>query len=198
MQSGPRASAARSRSLWIGPLLALAALVATVGCTRSYYHNYADNDVYHILKERLFDWRWQVPERPVEAPPISRMADLNDPNHEPLITDEVAARKFQVSSRFPFEYRGWNKRGITPIEDLSWQPYVPLESDGKVLLSKDSIMRIAMVNSRDYQFAFENVYLSALSLTLARFQFMVQGYSNWGRVLFAFDRRIDHLDESDE
>ena len=41
-------------------------------------------------------------------------------------------------------------------------------------------MRIAMVNSRDYQFAFENVYLSALSLTLARFQFMIQGYSNWG------------------
>jgi hypothetical protein len=57
---------------------------------------------------------------------------------------------------------------------------VPLQSDGKVLLSKDSIMRIAMVNSRDYQFAFENVYLSALSLTLARFQFMIQGYSNWG------------------
>ena len=41
-------------------------------------------------------------------------------------------------------------------------------------------MRIAMVNSREYQFAFENVYLSALTLTLARFQFMVQGYSNWG------------------
>ena len=41
-------------------------------------------------------------------------------------------------------------------------------------------MRIAMVNSREYQFAFENVYLSALSLTLARFQFMIQGYSNWG------------------
>ena len=64
------------------------------------------------------------------------MADLNDPNHEPIVTDEVAARRFQVSSRFPFEYHGWNKRGITPIEDLSWQPYVPLESDGKVLLEQ--------------------------------------------------------------
>ena len=92
----------------------------------------------------------------------------------------MAARRFQVSSRFPFEYHGWKKRGTTPIEDLSWQPYVPLESDGKILLSKDSIMRIAMINSRDYQFAFENLYLSALSLTLARFQFMIQGYSNWG------------------
>ncbi len=185
MQATPRAvgkprKRSRSRSLWNWSLVALAALVATGGCTRAYYHNYADNDVYNILKERLFDWRWKVPERPVEAPPISRMADLNDPNHVPLVTDDVAARRFQVSSRFPLEYHGWKNRGTTPIEDLSWQPYVPLESDGKVLLSKDSIMRIAMVNSREYQFAFENLYLSALSLTLTRFQFMIQGFSNWG------------------
>ncbi len=185
MQGFPRAVGSsfdreRSRKYRIWLPVALAALLASAGCTRAYYHNYADNDVYNILKERLFDWRWKVPERPVEAAPISRMADVNDPNHVPLVTDEVAARRFQVSSRFPFEYHGWKKRGTTPIEDLSWQPYVPLESDGKVLLSKDSIMRIAMVNSRDYQFAFENVYLSALSLTLARFQFMIQGYSNWG------------------
>ena len=166
--------------VWKWQFAALAAILATAGCTRAYYHDYADNDVYRILKERLFDWRWQVPERAVEAPAISRMADHNDPNHEAIVTDEVAARRFQVSSRFPFEYHGWKKRGMTPIEDLSWQPFVPLESDGKVLLSKDSIMRIGMINSRDYQFAYENVYLSALSLTLARFQFMIQGYSNWG------------------
>ncbi len=156
MQAFPRAVGSpfvreRSRRYRVGLSMALAALLATAGCTRAYYHNYADNDVYNILKERLFDWRWKVPERPVEAAPVSRMADLNDPNHVPLVTDEVAARRFQVSSRFPFEYHGWKKRGTTPIEDLSWQPYVPLESDGKVLLSKDSIMRIAMVNSREYQ-----------------------------------------------
>ncbi len=161
-------------------LAALCAVLLAAGCTRRYYHDYADNDVYHILKERGFDWRWRVPERPVEAAPKSRMADLNDPNHVPIVPDEVAARKFQVSARFPWEYRGWKNRGTTPIEDLSWQPYVPLESDGKILLSKDSIMRIGMINSRDYQFAYENLYLTALTLTLARFQFMIQGYSNWG------------------
>ena len=173
-------SGERSAKLWKWPWALLAALMVISGCTCAYYHDFADNDSYRILKQRLIDWRWRVPERQVEAAPVSRMADLNDPNHEPLVTDEVAVRRFQVSSRFPFEYRGWKHRGVTPIEDLSWQPYVPLESDGTVLLSKDSIMRIGMVNSREYQFAFENVYLSALSLTLARFQFMIQGYSNWG------------------
>jgi outer membrane protein TolC len=153
---------------------------ANLGCTRSYYRDYADSDSYGILKERLFDWRWRVPERPVEADPRSRMADHNDPNHVPILPDDVAARPFQVSSRFPFEFAGWKKRGTSPIEDLSWQPYIPTESDGKVLLSKDSIMRLGMMNSRDYQTEYEGVYLAALSLTLARFQFMIQGYSNWG------------------
>ena len=155
------------------------ALLAGFGCTRAYYRDYADNDVYGIFKERLFDWRWRVPERPVEADPRSRMADLNDPNHVPIVPDEVAARRFQVSRQFPFEYRFWRKRGMTPIEDLSWQPFVPLDADGKVLLGKDSIMRLAMINSRDYQTAYESLYLAALALTLARFQFMIQGFSIW-------------------
>ena len=74
--------------------LALLCMVAqaNLGCTRTYYRDYADSDVYGILKERLIDWRWRVPERPVEADPRSRMADLNDPNHVPIVPDEVAAQ----------------------------------------------------------------------------------------------------------
>ena len=84
----------------------LSALVLIApACTRTYYHDYADNDVYGILKERLFDWRWRVPERPVEADPRSRMGDSNDPNHVPIVPDEVAARQFPglvaVSVRVP-------------------------------------------------------------------------------------------------
>ena len=108
------------------------------------------------------------------------MGDRNDPNHVPIVPDDLAARPFQVSSRFPFEFHGWKKRGFTPIEDLSWQKYIPVEDDGRVLLSRDSVMRLGIANSRNYQFQYENVYLAALSLTLARFQFMVQGFSNWG------------------
>src|SRR6516165_1840826 len=88
------------------------------GCTRAYYHDFADRDVYGILKERLFDWRWRVPERLVEADHRSRMADFADPNHEPIPPDEPAARDFQISNRFPHEFRGWKKRGIAPIEYL--------------------------------------------------------------------------------
>src|SRR5438552_3735924 len=124
---GNARGSARRRRVWAWRLALCAVALAGLGCTRAYYRDYADSDVYGILKERLFDWRWRVPERPVEADPRSRMADNNDPNHEPIVPDEVAARRFQVSNRFPFEYRFWRKRGTTPIEDLSWQPYIPTE-----------------------------------------------------------------------
>ncbi|MFI5459848.1 MAG: hypothetical protein ACHRXM_30880, partial [Isosphaerales bacterium] len=181
---GKDRGSARPRRVWRWRLVSVcAAALAGLGCTRAYYRDYADSDVYGILKERLVDWRWRIPERPVEADPRSRMADHNDPNHVPIVPDEVAARQFQVSNRFPFEYRFWRKRGTTPIEDLSWQPFIPTEPDGKVLLSKDSIMRLGIMNSRDYQFQEETLYLAALSLTLARFQFMIQGTSIWN-ILF--------------
>ncbi len=155
-------------------------LVLITGCTRTYYRDFADHDTYGILRERLLDWRWKVPTRVVDADPRSRMADFANPNYEPIPPDEPAARGFQVSSRFPFEYHGWKKRGMAPVEYLDWQQNIPVESDGKVLLSRDSIMRLALINSRDYQTNYENLYLAALALTQARFQFMVQGFSTSG------------------
>jgi hypothetical protein len=155
-------------------------MLLCAGCTRTHYHDAADGDTYGILKERLFDWRWRLPPRPVEADPRSRMADPANPNYEPIPPDEPAARDFQISNRFPFEYHGWKKRGTAPVEYLDWQRNVSAESDGKVLLSRDSIMQLAMANSRDYQTAYEQLYITALNLTLARFQFMIQGFSTTG------------------
>ena len=70
---------------------------------------------------------------------------------------------------------------MEPRRSSTWtgRRTIPTESDGKVLLSRDSIMRLAVTNSRDYQFNYEDLYLAALNLTLARFQFMIQGFSNW-------------------
>ncbi|MDG3002887.1 TolC family protein [Paludisphaera mucosa] len=172
-----RSPGSRTRRVLLWGLVAAA---GAAGCTRSYYRDFADRDVYRILNNRLMDWRWNLPKRKVEADPTSRMADPKDPNHEPIPPDEPAARPFQVSSAFPFEFHGWKKRGTEPVEFLDWQRNVPAGSDGRLLLSRDSIMREAVVNSREYQFNYEDLYLSALSLTLAQFQFMIQGFSRNG------------------
>src|SRR5579883_3226268 len=157
--------------------LLCASVILVMGCTRRYYRNAADRDVYGIEAERMDDWRWRLPARPVEADPRSRMADKNNPDREAIPPDDPAARQFQVSSRFPFEWIGWKKRGMAPVEDLSWQLNLPREPDGSILLNRETVMQIGVVNSREYQFNLENVYLQALALTLSRFQFMIQGFA---------------------
>lgn len=164
----------RFRTSWVVGSL----LLMLMGCTRRYYRNFADRDTYRIEQDRNFDWRWRLPDRPVEAHPDSRIGDRHDPNREPIPPDDPAARPFQVSAGRPFEFAGWKQRGTAPVEDLSWLGCVPRQPDGKVLLTKDTAVRIALMNSRDYQTQVENVYLAALSLTLTRFNFFPQFASN--------------------
>ena len=148
------------------------------GCGRPLYRAWADRDVYGIEGERMFDWRWSLPGRQVEADPRSRMRDPFDPDREPIPPDDPAARRFQVSAGRHFEYHGWRKRGAAPIEDLSWLKYLPREPDGSVKIARDSVMQLAVVNSREYQIEVENVYLAALALTLSRFEFALQFFGS--------------------
>ncbi len=166
------------RTLLRNATIITALLVAFCGCTRKYYRNFADRDVYRIEAERDLDWRWRVPQRAVEADPNSRIGDVNDPNHYPLIPDDPASRNFQVSAISPFEFHGWKKRGTAQIENLKWMDSIPRDSDGQVKLDVPMAMTLALKNNRDYQTQVENVYLQALSLTLSRFQFFPQFFGN--------------------
>jgi len=160
------------RARW--PAAASILLLLLVGCTRRYYRDFADRDVYRIEKDRMTDWRWELPPRPVEADPHSRIGDVQDPNHEPIPPDDPGARPFQVTAGRPLEFHGWSKRGTEPVEDLNWLKYVPRGDDGAVLLDAPTAMQIALLNSRDYQTQVEDVYLQALQLTLVRFGFFPQ------------------------
>ncbi len=166
-----------------GPWARLAglALLGLFGCTRAHYREKADRDVYTLQEERLIDPRWQIPLRPVEADPRSRMRDPHDPDREPFPPDDPAALEFQISERL-HPWRGFRgrieRRGVRPIEDDGWLALLPKGPDGTVLLTRGSAMQLAVVNSRDYQFQVEELYLSALSVSLARFGFQVQPFFN--------------------
>jgi outer membrane protein TolC len=166
----------RRRGVLARGFLGLVMLVVA-GCGRPHYRARADRDVDAIERERMFDARWRLPARPVEADRRSRLRDPADPDAEPIPPDDPAARRFQVSAAYPHEFHGWKRRGTAPVEDLSWRCLLPREPDGTVLLDRASVMQLALIHSRDYQFQFEDLYLTALFLTLARFEFAVQGFS---------------------
>ena len=151
-----------------------------VGCSRRYYREFADRDVYRIEQQREFDWRWDIPDRPVEADPDTRIGDKHDPDHQPIVPDDPGARPFQVTAGRSLEFVGWKKRGIQPVEDLSWMESIPRAKGGELLLDGPSAMRIALKSSREYQFQVEDVYLRALDLTLMRFTYFPQLFNGEG------------------
>ena len=160
-------------------LLAFACSGLTQGCTRHDYRYRADRDVYGIEGERYTDPRWNLPRRPVEADPRSRIDYRFDADKEPIPPDDDSARLYQVSAGRPLEFANWAKRGTAPIESDAWTQYLPRQADGSVLLSRESVIQLALLNSRDYQTQIENLYTSALAVSLARFNFMTQPFSRW-------------------
>src|SRR5262249_11281530 len=57
-----------------------------------------------------------------------------------------------------------------------WEAALPRDKDAKVRLDPDSAVDVALLNSREYQTQLEDVYLSALALTLNRFEFATRWF----------------------
>jgi outer membrane protein TolC len=162
-------------------VLGFASLLGSAGCTRFAYHAKADRDVYAIEQERLIDPRWQVPLRPVEPSPLARYRDPYHPDREPFTPDDPAALQFQVSERLHW-WRGFGprirKRGVAPIEDPIWPALIPRDKEGALVLSRESVMPIAVLHGRDYQAQIELLYTTALTVSLQRFVFQVQPFAS--------------------
>ena len=158
----------------------VALAISMIGCSRTYFRAAADRDVYNIEREREVDPRWRLPARPVEADVRSRIGDPFDPDREPVPLDDGAARLFQATNGRTFEFHKWEKRGIAEVERDDWRLNVATDPDGNITLSRESVVRLALFNSREYQTQVENVYLTALQLTLARYEFYLQPFARQG------------------
>ena len=153
--------------------LALCLLALVLGCrTRSDYRRWADCEVAEIIQQRECDPLWDVPERSVLPDPRSRMADQNGPDCGALPPDDPAAHSFMHCADGRAGWPHWHYRGDLPIIEFSdWESYLATDDEGVVVLTREKVIELALLHSRDYQSQFEQLYFSALSLTLNRFDF---------------------------
>ncbi len=146
--------------------------LAMAGCTRSHYRLSADRETYPIIAERELSPAYDIGRLQVEPAPGSRLADPTDPDHPPKPPDDPAAAVFMAH---PGKFRGskhWGKDGYADsVETVGWEQVLGADASGAVKLTQDKAVEIALLNSREYQTALENVYLQALALTLNRFEF---------------------------
>src|SRR5260370_9577875 len=62
------------------------------------------------------------------------------------------------------------------IEDPSWRDRLMLDEDGFLVLSPEKAVELGLLHSREYQQALENLYTTALTLSLDRFDFSLHWF----------------------
>ena len=159
-------------------LLLVTLLIAAVGCTRSHYRRAADRQSYAIIAQREeLNPAFDVGRTKLEPPPGSRIADPLNPDRPPKPPDDPAAAVFMARPGGMRGARGWGRDGTTDeIEGSGWDAALGLDPQGTLKLDQHRSAEIGLLNSREYQFALEDVYLSALSLTLNRFEFQLRWF----------------------
>ncbi len=160
--------------------LALATLLTSLfaGCmTKREYRAQADHETYSLLREKTNDPLWWTPPISITPPPDSRNHDPFDPECGPLPPDDPAAHQEMIHPGRQTGSKHWQEHGMaTEIEDDGWKAYLELDENDELKLTTQSAVELSLRNSREYQFERENLYLTALALTLERFQYDLQWF----------------------
>src|SRR5262245_4462842 len=185
--------------------LLLAATTAT-GCTRRFFRQYADRDVDVLLTEKNIFEPWQIENYHVYPDPRARFADPSDPDHPPPPPDDPAAQYLSPNPQRPYKQSGvgriegtgyldviaaWDAMNrankppeLSPVPEgeaptLSPKPLDPIPGtvEHPYLLTLDQCCELGLFNARDYQDQRENLYLTALPVSLQRYSFAAQFFA---------------------
>ena len=156
-------------------VVGLLLLAIMAGCSRTYYRRQADQEVYGLVRAATHDPRWRLEGYTIQPKPESRFYDPNSPDHPPMPPDDPTAHQLMHCVDCRRGARGWHRNGDTPyVENPAWRAGLPYEDDGAVALDRAAAMRLALLNSPDYQQQLEELYLSALDVTFQRFRLDAQ------------------------
>ncbi|MEZ6105195.1 MAG: TolC family protein [Pirellulaceae bacterium] len=173
-----------------GALLVCATMIALTGCHRSYYRRQADIDAELLVAEKASDQRWNLPEFNVNPDPRSRMYHPFSEDHPPMPPDDPTAHQLMEYVDGKPGYPHWEANGLTAyVANPEWLEYLNFEEDGSVTVSMADAVELSRIHSRDYQTQVEELYLSALDVSLERFNFETQLFAGYNTD-FTSDGRV--------
>ncbi len=185
-------------------LLGLAMFVSLPGCTRRYYRKSADREVDSILAEKDRYPAWKIEQYHVDPDPLARFANVFTIDRPPMPPDDPAAEALSPNPQKPgkkgqwlFEGDGylqlieqWDREnretapaptGKKPPEPSSSGVYRdPLASRNPAppyRITLEQAVELGLINSREFQDRREDLYLSALPVTVERFAFAPQFFA---------------------
>jgi len=158
------------------PRLVLA-LVILCGCSRQFYLRSADEETYSAVSERN-SGPWTLPKITIDPPPDSRLYDPYNPVRPPRPNDDPAAHEYMEEANGIKGYSRWDKDGVLTSDEINdtWLAQLPREADGSLLLNPDKSVILGQIHSPTFYTQLEQLYLTALTLTLNRFEFACQWF----------------------
>lgn len=167
----PSYAAACVIGLTISPLLS--------GCSQTDYRLQADQDAYCLIEERNGDPRWHTDDFSIEVDPRSRYYDVTDPDRTPMPPDDPASHVYMHQVGEHEGWSHWHDNGdLSELENPVWRDvldsYVKVTDSGAVMLDIASSLKLAYVHSPSHQRQLEELYLSALDVSLERFNLDAQ------------------------
>lgn len=103
------------------------------------------------------------------------MAPSACPDGEAIPPDDPAAHPLMRHPAGWHNHKYWDQLPTAgEIEQYGYLAGLPRAEDGRIEVSPELAIELALIHSRDYQTRFEQVYLTALSLTGNRFEFETQ------------------------
>ena len=144
----------RNCKLQIG--LALIALLvvalAAPGCSRAFYRRQADWDAYNLIKEKATHPHWDQGRFSIAVDPRSRMFDPYCADCTPMPPDDPAAHEFMHCVDGKRGWPFWHDDGDTAnVENPAWPAYLQFNDRGVLTVSSEDAVRIALLNSPNYQ-----------------------------------------------
>jgi hypothetical protein len=168
----------------------LIAALAAPGCNRAFYRRQADWDAYNLIKEKATHPHWDQGRFSIAVDPRSRMFDPYCADCTPMPPDDPAAHEFMHCVDGKRGWPFWHDDGDTAnIENPAWPAYLQFDDRGVLTVSSEDAVRIALLNSPNYQQNLENLYLSALDVSFERFRFDTQGFAGY-ETIFTADGRL--------
>jgi outer membrane protein TolC len=166
-------------------MLSIATLFS-LGCSRSKYRKAADQQSLQLISSRNTDHRWALPLRPVEPASESRLSLPANLDCAPKPPDDPASLPLMYCPDGHANHKYWDKIANSDrIESTAWLDSLPRKPDGSIELNQQTAIDLALLHSRDYQRAYESVYLTALQLTENQFEFETQWNGGLGTEFLA-------------
>ena len=170
-----------SRNLpWMLTATLVLAAFAAPGCNRAYYRRGADADAYNLVSEKNNHPHWDLGKFSIAVDPRSRMYDPFCADCPPMPPDDPTAHELMHCIDNKRGWPFWHDNGDTAnVENPAWPAYLELDDRGVLVMSSEDAVRIALLNSPNYQQNLEQLYLSALDVSFERFRFDTQGFAGY-------------------